>query len=183
MTTTLLRDLDPRAVALSACEALLAHLGRVTFVLNPHAVPLPQAADLVDGSDLGLTVQTLTTFAQHGTPVGDWATPEEGADALLTVVSALYRPALGGEGEVPGILSEGEPASDLDQVLLGAWTRVQIGRGEPVEARQIACLASCPVRTVRHHIDSGELEATDSRPARVAADRARAYLSARGVRV
>lgn len=52
-----------------------------------------------------------------------------------------------------------------------------------MEARQIATLASQPVRTVQHHISVGELPATGKRPARVSAEDARAYLSARGVRI
>lgn len=178
-----IRDLDPAAVALAACSALVEHLGRVGFVLNPHAVLLPSAVELVNGSQLGLTVQSLTEFAQRGTPVGDWVSPEDGADALLEVVSTLYGGALDHHDAHPGILSEGEPETALEAVLLAAWTRVQLGRGESVEARQIATLASQPVRTVQHHIKVGELPASEGRPARVSAENAAAYLSARGVRI
>ena len=176
-----LPEIDPRAVARAACEALVEYIGRVALPLNPALVPVPRPEALVDGSDLGLTVQTLTVFAQRGAPVGDWQDSEDAADALLTVVSALYRPALGGEGEAPSILSQGEPESDLETVLLAAWTRVQLGRGEAVEPRQIACLASCPVRTVQQHVKHGVLPASDTRPARISVEAAREYLSARGV--
>lgn len=186
--TTILRDLDPRAVAREACAAAVEHLGRVLFVLQPAAAGLVVGAGatsperLVDGSDLGLTVQALTAFAQRGAPVGDWTHAELAADGLLTVVGALYGGALDGEDATPGILSEGEPSSPLEAVLLAAWTRVQFARGEAVDARQLACLASCPTRTVRHHIESGELTAAAGRPARVAPEEARRWLSARGVK-
>lgn len=176
-----LPEIDPRAVARAACEALVEYIGRATFVLNPIVVDLPRVDQLVDGSDLGLTVQTLTAFAQRGAPVGDWHDSEDAADALLTLVSTLYRPAIGGKGDVPSILSQGEPASDLETVLLAAWTRVQLGRGEAVEPRQIACLASCPVRTVQQHVKHGVLPASDTRPARISVEAARQYLFARGV--
>ena len=194
----LLRDLDPRAVALEACTALLRHVHALRLKITPLEIWIPvlgpegskaarpkeaSAEDLVDGSDFGLTVQTLTAFAQHGAPVGDWATPEEGADAILAIAAALYNSALGAHDTAPGILSEGEPTTDLETVLLAAWTRVQLGRVEAVEPRQIACLGSWPVRTVRQHVEDGELRSLGGRPARIGAEDARRYLAERGVQV
>jgi hypothetical protein len=181
MSTPILRDLYPRAVALDACEALVEHMAKSAFVLNPHVVHLPRPSDLVDGSDLGLTVQTLTVFAQRGCPAGDWSDPEVAADGLLSVVSALYGGALDHQYATPGILAEGEPETPIETALLGAWARVQMYRGEPVEARHIAVLASMPLRTVRHHIDVGELPACGPRPAKVPAADAVRYLTTRGL--
>jgi hypothetical protein len=178
----LLRELSPQAVALDACEAVLEHLYRVVFRLNPYVVTLPRSVDLVTGSELGLTVQRLTEYAQRGCPVGDWTDDEMAADGLLSVVHALYGGPLDHHGATPGILSEGEPETSLETVILGAWTRIQLARREPIEARQIAVLASCPTRTVRHHIDVGDLAGGEGRPARVPPGAVRAYLAARGVR-
>lgn len=196
MSTPLLRELDPRAVALDACAALAARIYKMGFVLNPFEVRVlgekvapndtvttfvPTDADLVDGSDLGLTVQTLAEFAQRGCPAGDWTVPEMAADGLQSVVAALYGGALDFEGATPGILGEGEPETPLEAVLLAAWTRVQIGRGDPVEARQLALLTGETTRTVQRHIAQGELPASSERPARVPAAPAAAYLQDRGV--
>lgn len=177
-----LRDLDPRAVALDACTALVGRLAKMAFMLHPRALDLPRPEELVDGSDLGLTVQTLTAFAQRGCPVGDWVDSEDGADALLTVVSALYGGALDHESATPGILREGEPTTPLETVLLAAWTRVQLGRGEPVEPRQIALLTGETTRTVQFRIADGTLPASGGKPARVPAEAAVGYLRDRGVK-
>jgi hypothetical protein len=140
----------------------------------------------LDGHDLELVVlppdgngDWYVSIVEHGDKIGPTVRittsgAPRGQELVCVAVAKLFR-AMGGES------IEDEAGDDLATFL-----RLRDGdEGDEIASlrRQLACLASCPVRTVRHHIDSGELEATDSRPARVAADRARAYLSARGVRV
>lgn len=59
---------------------------------------------------------------------------------------------------------------------------MQLGRDEPIEARQIALLTGETLRTVQLRIADGTLPASGGKPARVPAADAVRYLRDRGVK-
>lgn len=228
-----LADLDPRAVALEALEALLRHRARLDARLAPALAPPDPAAvidalrgaelgwavaldaghdargecgaldttarrlvaraaglgwraateldpaALVDGSDLGLTLQGLVTFAQTGR-AWDWTSAEMAADGLAEVCGLLW-PA-----------SDALPLDDargaLGTALRATWCRVLLARRLPVAQRHLAELAGVSDGRVRQEITAGVLKRVRAARGARAADRgwitaasARAWLAARGV--
>jgi hypothetical protein len=106
-----LSNLDPVDVAADVCSSLVAHIARLAFPLAPAwiAADLPgDAQDLARSTDLGLTVQQLTVYAQSGS-LGDWHDGVDAVDAVASVCSALYSQA-----GVPGTYDVGELSGDAD---------------------------------------------------------------------
>ncbi len=179
-----LQSLAPLAVSTEAMERLLRHLSRLAFKLTPtfELRTLPTADELAQGSDLGLTLQTLTLYAQTGR-AWDWEGPEEAVDAIQTVVEALFS---GPEGDPVPIAPSQEGMLDannaLHLVLLAAWARAQVGLRQPVTAKALSCLAGVDVHAVDLAIREGELQVEDpaARPRLVVAESARAWLEVRG---
>jgi hypothetical protein len=87
---------------------------------------------LVDGSDLGLTLQALVTYARRGR-AWDWTDAEMAADGLQTVCGLLW--------PLSSVLPLDEAPGALGVALRGVWTRVRIGRGHPIAQRHLAELA------------------------------------------
>ena len=70
----LLSELDPKAVAVKVCRAVVEHVHRISFALMPGVEARLVGEDglsvepeaLSRSTDLGLTVQALTLYAQRG---------------------------------------------------------------------------------------------------------------------
>lgn len=189
----LLHELDPTAVAGEVCERILRHLGRLAFVITPTAECVPvarqadgssraaTAEDLATGSDIGLTVQALTEYAQKGAPVWDWEDAGMASDGCLSVMSALYTCA--GSSGVGGGIADLEDSVEADDevgvVILAALARIRIDQRKPVALRELAVLSGLSLRQVQHLAKQGEIAAIAD--GRVSASHARAWLSARAV--
>lgn len=194
-TVPLLADLDPAAVALAVCEAVVTHLHRGALALalarapsvemrlarhgDPHGEVTAEA--MASGSDLGLTTQALTTYAQRGLPVWDWTDSGMASDGALSVMAALYtcagRPDVG--GGIVDLEDEVEADDPIGVVLLATMARIRIDQGTPVSLRELAVLSGLSLGRVEHLAATDEIQR--SGPGRVAPDEARRWLAARGV--
>lgn len=156
-----LADVTPLVVAKEVCDLVAEHLGKLAFKMSP-VMELRQGRDpLESGTDLGVTVQDLTRYAQTGD-----SHPDEAWDAAQSVCEALYSQA-GVRGFGIGALAgDGEPESGIDAVLLATHCRVQIAADKPVTARSLAVLAGVSKRYVNQLISKGELKATAGTRAR-----------------
>lgn len=200
-----LADLDPHTVGRAATDAVLARLSRLALPLSPgvmlHVGPVQDDTDLplspgvtphlgpVQGdTDLGLTVASLTAWAQSGA-LGDWSGHEDAADALLGATETLYRAPLGDawDASIAAACADDGP-TDEDPVacaLAAAWSRLRVCRGHAITGTELARLASVAPQRVRQLVASGEIAATRVRPGvdtRVEAAEARRWLAARGLR-
>lgn len=151
-----------------------------------HRLALDAGAEVHAEATLGTLraeARALTLYAQRGLPVWDWTDSGMAADGLLSVLSALYSRAADADIEHTAIdvVDDLDPSDEIALVLVAAAARIRIDRGEPVTARELGALAGIGAYAVRHHLRSGELRATDERPARVPAEDARRWLAARGV--
>lgn len=136
-------------------------------------------AALVTGSDLGLTLQALVTYAQTGR-AWDWTDAEHAADALAEACGLLW-PA---SDALPLDVAAGE----LGAVLRATWCRVQLARREPVAQRHLAELAGVSDGRVRQEVAGGALKRVRAAKGVRSVDRgwitaasAKAWLAARGV--
>lgn len=184
-----LSALDPVHVGRDAVQRLLEHVGRVAFKLSPIAVHLPRAdAEALDGTDLAVTVATLTRYAQQGGAVGDWQDHEDAADAAQEVCTCLVSDALGTGGGLLDVLLGGDEASDdpLRLVITAAWGRISIARGDAVTGAQLGALAGLHPSRVRALRAAGEIPGwvstgTGRGASQCPAAAAQQWLQARGV--
>lgn len=202
-----LADLDPRTVGRAAARQVLEHLGRLAFKLSPGVTvdvyaPRPRENQLpahgavvnqdLDATDVACTVAALAEYAQRGcseaAPVWDWTSDEMAADAIAETVAMLATDALGTEGGLAEVLlgHADRDADPLRLVLTAAWGRVQLARGEPLAAPQLAALAGLSPSRVRALRQAGEIpgwtgEGTGRGATPCPAHVARAWLEARGV--
>lgn len=186
-----LSKLVPATVAHGACTLLADHLARLTLRLAPHAVlHLPPPEEL-HHTDLGLSVEALTVYAQTGEDGEAGAGAEAAAyarDRIQGLCEVLYSQAgVPHEfGAVPLDSTGDEFATALDVVLVAAWARVQLMDGEDMSLRELAALASLGVRGVRAAVESGELKALarkeEGKYLLVSAAEATRWLSGRGVK-
>jgi hypothetical protein len=163
-----LSELNPKDVAREVCSRVVDHMHRVAFGLMPTVnlhLPGAEGRDLIDAlaseSNLGLTVQTLTQYAQRGLPAWDWETSGEASDACLDVFSALYTsagaPELG--GGITDMADDVEPDDAIGVVLLAALARIKLDQRAPLTFREVAVLAGISYDGVAKQAQRGELEA------------------------
>jgi hypothetical protein len=186
--------ITPDALLTEALTAVAEHLSRVALHLSPHPVLFLPTAEQLRETDLALTLRALLRYAQTGedAETDDASVAAEyAADRVLTVTTALSGCAWDrvvdvAEDTEPDdreawgpVARSTEPATVTGLVLLAAWARVQLARETPLSVREVAALAGVSIKTVRHAIDERELR---QRAAGVAADEAKRWLGARGVR-
>jgi len=189
-----LAALEPLAVARDVCRAIVDHMHALGFHLGPsvevrlHApyapADVPEGADptvegLARGSNLGLTVQALVTYAQRGLPVWDWEDDGAVMEAFLTVLPALYSCAGRPWSDAGAIDDEADPEEPIGLVLLGAHARARIAADDPVTARDLGVLAGIDTRHVRHLAEAGEIKRRSD--GKYSAATARRWLAARAV--
>lgn len=182
-----LHALDPDAVAREVDDRLEAFFGRLAPALT---LGFDLRAGRLAGGQSGLaaTAHALTVYAQRGLPVWDWETHGEAEDACHGIVTHLWgRPADAGRGETSDVGPLDEAlSSDLDDplalVLVAAWARVSLARGEGLTARQLAALGGMAPRAVLNLAAAGELRLEGARPAAAPPREARRWLEARGVK-
>jgi len=138
------------------------------------------AARLVDGSELGLTLQALVVFAQRGR-AWDWGADATMAGEAVTEVCGLLWP-------LSAALPLDDARGDLGVALRAVWTRVQLAGGSPVAQRWLADVAGVSDGRVRQEIAAGALKRVRAAKGVRSADRgwitaasAKAWLAARGV--
>lgn len=175
-----LAELDPVAVAREVCGWIIEHVGRVIFHVGHPDVTWP--TDGIEHTDLSLSVQELTRYAQSGPPHCGDATP---GDYAQTVVEALWTAAYPGayEGaDLDAALGRGEPEHAIDVVLRAALARERLEHGARgrMPVAWLAALAGLPVQTLRTYQARGELAATDGE---VTCSDARRWLSGRGIQI
>jgi len=177
-----LAALDPEAVAAEAVRRVEDHLQSLAHHLGPSVQFRLEGARGPGG--LATTAAALVRYAQSGLPVLDWTDTGMVSDGLLSVLTALYtcagEPSVGG-GPIDA-LDDVDPDEPLGLALLGAWARMRLDMGEALTVRELGVLAGLGSHGVRTYVRSGELAVGDGRPARVAAEDARRWLGARGVR-
>jgi hypothetical protein len=129
---------------------------------------------------LGPLAEAVTLYARHGLPVSSWTDRSAVADALARLLAALFDPDAHGIG---GFLSPGrEPDDELAIALLAALGRLELDRGQPVTARELAALAGVPTTSIRGYVLRGALRpAGDGEPDSIDPIAARAWLHGRGV--
>lgn len=161
-----LASLTPASVALSAAEHVLAHLGRLSFTLGIEfssgltdgRLRVTTAEILATESQLGATLQQLTTYAQTG-DAGDWRGFEAQAveDATQTILGVLYdRPAARGDLGPLGP-SDSDDAQPYGIAIRAAWARAALGEGRTPEAAWLAALVGLSPTQVRALRRGGEL--------------------------
>ena len=179
-TTPRLDALEPVAVAAEACAAVARHRAWIALRLSPALVPAdePDAAALAVGSDLGLTVQHLTAYAQTGA-LGDWPDDSCALDAVQDVCSCLYSRAGDRAGfDAPDLRDDHDPDTDVGTVIRAAMARQMLSTGTPVPVAWLAALSSVGAVRMRQLVAAGEVPAVDGR---VRAPDARRWLSGRRV--
>ena len=137
MTTLRLRDLDPHAVALEACTALLDHVTSACVALSPPGeVRTPQIAhEDLPGCELYLSTRRLAAYAVEG---GGFDAPVR--EYLVSLIP-LYSAAVGGgTTDVDGLVKS-EPTTALGMVIAAAVARETLAQGRPVTPAQLATLA------------------------------------------
>jgi hypothetical protein len=177
-----LAELDPRDVGARAARALVDHVGRAASQLGPSYTVRVDGGDPAS-SDVALTMRALTEYAQRGLPVWDWTDTDMVADALISALSALYGSPC---GDLTGTAADPsdvdlDPSEPLTLAIAAADARLRIDTGFPVTARDVGALAGISGQGVRRYLRSGELEASNDRPQRIAAADAARWLAARGV--
>lgn len=176
--TPRLAVLDPAAVGREVEQLVRDHLARLAFGLAPAAT-LHTTPDT--GSDLRLTVEALTSYAQTGQDAETDApaiAAEYARDRCSTVLDALYRRAADGPAalDAEALVGESDPTTAAGVVLRAAWARAALDSGEPVTLPQLAALASLSARAVQAQVAEGRLRAKDGA---VRAADARAWLEER----
>lgn len=175
--------LDPATVAVDTVRAVARHLAWSAIRLSPaqlRMVPdLGTASDAeVASTDLGLTIQSLTAYAQRGA-MGDWPDVSCVSDAIQSVCEALYvRPLDGGTYDGTEFDRDGDPDTAIGLVLLAAECRRSLSEGEPVTTRGLAALAGLSDSRVRQLVVAGDLRRVKHE--RIRADDAKRWLSGRG---
>lgn len=136
LSTLRLRDLDPHAVALEVCTALLDHVTSTLWQISPIGevkTPGIEVAGLV-GCQLYHSVRDLAQYAVRG---GELDAPVQ--EYLVSLIP-LYSAAVGGgTADVDGLV-ESEPATPLGVVIAAAVARETLGEGRPVTPAQLATL-------------------------------------------
>jgi len=141
----------------------------------PRSLPAAEAA-------------TLALFAQEGaTEEHDQADEHDAMRDVAGRLAALLwsRPIDGCEPSAgpldPSALDDlNEP---ITLVLVAAWARCELARGEGITARQLGALAELDARSVRRLAEAGELRwQSGPGPLRASAADALRWLEARGVR-
>ena len=182
--THALPTLDPEIVARTTVHAVTHHLERLAMPLSPAYRVSARLTDPMHSAlttDIAQTVQQLTRYAQRG-DLGDWADALDVRTAVQDVIAALYSApvhcAQDGDGEDLDVDEiKLDTRSAIGVVLIATLTRLKIGVGEPVTARDLGALAGLSAVSVRALARAGELEIAN---AEIAADEARRWLSARG---
>lgn len=181
-----LPSLDPADVARECVHAIRRHLYRLAVPLSPAYrvdMRLTDPSHEPESCDLGQTVQQLTRYAQRG-DMGDWvdalAVRMAVRDVLAVLYSAPVHCAQSGEAEeVDADEIRLDTRSAIGVVLIATLARLKLRVDEPVSARDLGALAGLSAVSVRFLARAGELAIVDSE---IAADEARRWLAARGVR-
>lgn len=181
-----LARLVPADIAADVEERIDRYLGRLAVPLSPGLMLHTRRHG---DTGIALTASALCEYAQRGLPVYDWETHGEAEDACAEMVGVLWgRIADAGHGGDVGPLAADEAAeeADLDDplalVLVAAWARVTLAKGDPLTVRQLAALAGLDPAVVRRMADAGEVALTGQRPRAAEADEARRWLSGRGIK-
>jgi hypothetical protein len=174
-----LKDLDPVAVGREVSGQLVEHIWRLMLQLDPVAVPKP-----TELQSIGLTTALLTRYAQTGrdSEAEEHITSEQLAhDRIQDLCTAMYSCAgKPGTFDAPDIeLGGGEPETAWQLVIVAAWARTQLARGEGLATRELAALASVSLRQVQELVSRGELAKGED--GRVTERECRRWLAARGV--
>lgn len=176
-----LRELSGEQVAAEALEGLVKHVGQLAFALAPRlAVIVPSAPmpEMVNGTQLGLTLQALTEYAKRGAPVWDWQTDREAEDAYLEVHRALFTRAWD-DGDQDALVADGDmmPTDGVRAVMLAARARIAVAQGGGVRAVELAVLSGLSLRQVYRDLAFGKRGGAASVKATVA----KKWLTERGV--
>jgi len=183
-TAPRLRDLTPEVVAEEVCRLVLEHLGKQICALG-HMLTGDELvgitpAEMVTGTDLGLTVRDLVSFAHSG-DCEDWGDYLGALDALQSVCERLFSQAgVPGTFEVGEIAGVADPETPIGCVLVAATARVSIEQGADVSAKQLGALGGCTSAHLSLLARKGELERTAH--GCYSATSAKRWLKARGVR-
>lgn len=175
--------INPEKLAIDVVSALRSHVARLTFRLSPQIVFREvSAGDGVQWTDLGMTVQALTRFAQTG-DTDDWGDASGSADAAQTIVETLFSPAIG-DADMTELSGDADPKTELGAVLLAAKCRSLLAgfpwpgdddEMRPVPVRELAALASVSHKAIYALQTRGELAKE------LTSEAVRVWLSGRGV--
>ena len=178
--TLRLRDLDPHAVALDACTALLDHVNSACVALSPLGeVRTPLFCSALEGCELYFSTRRLAAYAVDG----------GGCDApvreCLVSLLPLYSAALGGGATDVDDLVQSEPTTALGVVIAAAVARETLAQGRPVTPAQLATLACVDRDYLLRLAAAGELPGarqakTGRKPWTVTAKGATQWLAGRG---
>lgn len=188
-----LKELVPEEVASDVVELVARHVGRMVFLLGPELqVHLPNfvregsGKNVMDplSTEIGLTIQEVTQYAQSGAP---HCSDAEVIDYLQSVCEACFaavHPGVYGAIPFPWVAGLGEKGSDpdnvLDVILMAAYNRDQLEQRKPISARGLACLGSVSWATMRSYGSRGEVAISEGQ---VEAKEAIEWLAGQGVKI
>lgn len=157
--------LVPNEIARDTVERLLARIHRIREYLGDRDAKPANVAQVAARSPIAEQVRLLVDFAQRGGAAG-WSGAEDARAALTEILDAMWEPV---GARIPPKLTKVEGIDDtiLDEqhdmlhlVILAAWCRIQIARGEPVSLRALGALAGRSPRRMQALASDGEIPVT-----------------------
>lgn len=148
--------IDPKAFAEETIRLIVDHLAASAVALSPGIEVHITGLNELRASTLYNEILDLCRWAQRGE--GD---PTHAHDLCLSVATACWPSPLYDSGREPRELyDEADPATAPGLLIVAAFARERIHRGEPVSPRDLAALASVDQAHVRLRIREGEIGAT-----------------------
>ena len=176
-----LADLDPRRIAVDVLN--LVHL-RVLRDTARLGLVIHMANEGQDETEARIAVFAYSEVFRAAMLLAHWATSGQGDAGAIPACLRQVRADLEGIAVVKTSMRGSADLSTLPGVaLFAAEARLALVEGRTVSAVELATLASIDEHSVRAAVKAGTLRpVAPGRPMRFAADLARAYLYARGVR-
>jgi hypothetical protein len=171
-TAPRLRDLDPRAVALSVAQQALDHIVNLSMqLISVHTIPQLSEPEY---TEIYRVVRVLCGYAR-----GDHALDSSVHEYLISLIPLWQAPV--GEVDVDLLAEETDLHTELGLVIRGALAREKLAGSHALNTADLAALGGMAQPAVALLLRQGEIRGERSDEGwRVRAKEARRWLSARG---